>query len=285
MMHGEIAEQPDAPYVRRRDRLLRGGHHFPELGPVTAVSAARFLPTGLPQVQADLAERGFAIRQLDRPLDTAEFRGLGDALGAPIPETDAQVQPFVEDGVILNLISRHAETADVSLQPFATNYLSLHSEGSGRPVGQQPRYLALMCREPGADDDEAQTVLTSMAGVAGRLSLAQTRTLARTCYRHAGGDPWIARRQDGRQAFSFRDFMGQTLRWTHDGPAKDPQLVDDALRALLEAMYDPDGMVAVRWRPGLLVVFDNTFFFHGRTARITAPTRRRHLMRLRVAEA
>ncbi|MER6684895.1 TauD/TfdA family dioxygenase [Streptomyces olivaceoviridis] len=284
-MHGEIAEQPDAPHVRRRQELLCGSHRFPEPGPVTTASAAGFLPAGVPGLLADLAERGFAMRQLDRPLDTCEFRALGDVLGSPIPETDEQVRPFVEDGVVLNLISRHTETSDVGLQPFATNYLSLHTEGSGRPVAQQPRYLVLMCREPGDGDGTAQTVLTPMAGVAARLAPEHTRTLARTCYRHAGGDPWIARDQDGRTVFSFRDFMGQTLRWTHDGHATDARTVDDALRALLDAMYHPDGMVAVRWQPGLLVVFDNTFFFHGRTARVGPLKEPRHLMRLRVATA
>src|SRR5205085_9044849 len=98
----------------------------------------------------------------------------------------------------------------------------------------------------------------------------------------AGAPSAILRQVGTRPVFSFRDFMAQPLAWCHqpiDGTGADT--VDAAIRALLAAMYTPDGVVGVRWHRGLLVVIDNTFFFHGRTAgRVSAthPTpRRRHL--------
>ncbi|NRQ33073.1 hypothetical protein HII36_14660 [Nonomuraea sp. NN258] len=278
MSHGEFVESPDDPHARLRDGLLRDGSGLPRVGPAPAVRSGPVPADGL---LADLAETGLALRRFDRPLTNGEFRELGAALGSPMAETDPAVQPFVEDRVVLNLISSHEETMDASLQPFAANYLSLHSESSGRPVAEQPRYLALMCREPGDDPGAALTVLTPMASVAGRLTEDELAILRATRYRH--GDPRLrlTRTENGRPVFSFRDFMAQPLEWVTEADAAAEE-VNAAIGALLAAMYDPGPATAVQWEPGLLVVFDNRVFFHGRTARPHPATRRRHLKRLRI---
>jgi alpha-ketoglutarate-dependent taurine dioxygenase len=59
--------------------------------------------------------------------------------------------------------------------------------------------------------------------------------------------------------------------------------VDGALRDLLASMYAPGAASGVHWARGMVVIIDNTCFFHGRTAgRAAASSRRRHLSRLRI---
>ncbi|MEU9123219.1 TauD/TfdA family dioxygenase [Streptomyces sp. NPDC048506] len=285
MIDGSFVERATDRHVRLRQLLLRDGRQ--SLPPPAdfdrpfRLGADGELSRG---ALAHVRHRGAVALRLDEPLPAHRFTALGARLGRAIAETDPAVLPHVEDGVILNLVSRHPETADVSLQPFASNYLSLHSESSGQAVPRQPRYIVLMCHEPG--DGAAQTVLVSMGAVAARLTDRQLAVLARTRYRRAGAPPAILRRVGARPVFSFRDFMAQPLAWRHeaaDGTGADT--VNATVRALLAAMYAPDGAVGVRWRRGLLVVIDNTYFFHGRTAGPASPTTpRRHLQRLRIAE-
>jgi hypothetical protein len=233
-----------------------------------------------------LAERGLALVRLDAPLPDAEFIALGEMLGEPMPETDPAVRPFVERDVLLNLTAVHGATDDVSLQPFATGSLTLHSESSGRPAAQQPRYIVLMCCDPGDDGASAQTVLVSMADVARGLSERARRVLSHTRYRGPHDLPTVARSCGGRVAFSFRDFNGQPLEWESMLPDLDQRAAEDTFRELLAVMYEPSGATGVHWTPGLLVVIDNTYFFHGRTAGPSVvPKRRRHLKRLRLVEA
>ncbi|MEO3890696.1 TauD/TfdA family dioxygenase [Nonomuraea sp. B5E05] len=281
MVYGTFMENPTDPHVSLRGKLLKDGSGLPRVGPLPAVRRsvpARELSEDL---RSDLARTGVALRRFDRPLTNDQYRELGEALGNPMPETDPAVQPFVEDQVVLNLISSHEETADASLQPFAANYLSLHTESSGRPVPEQPRYLALMCCEPGDDPQAALTVLTPMERIAQRLAEQDIALLRTTRYRH--GDPALrlVRAEDDRLVLSFRDFMSQPLEWINEDDVAVPA-VNDAIGALLTSMYDPSSAMAVQWEPGLLVVFDNRVFFHGRTARLRPANHRRHLKRLRI---
>lgn len=280
---GSFRASPSDPHLAPRERLL--GNATPLHGPTAAPLREQEADTrGLHQeVTEQLWRQGLAVVQLDQPLSPGRFRTLGDGLGTATPETDPAVQPFVQDGVILNLRSRHAPTAEVSLQPFARNSLSLHSESSGAEVSRQPRYIVLMCVNPGDETPHARTVLVPMREVARRLSPGTLELLSRTRYRDSPAAPPIARHVDGRWVFSFRDFLDQELRWTHDRPDTDPEAVNAALRELLTAMYAPEDALAVRWRRGLLVVIDNTYYFHGRTAGAAAPPRQqRHLQRLRI---
>jgi hypothetical protein len=184
--------------------------------------------------------------------------------------------------VVLNLRDVHGATGDVALQPFSRGPLTLHSEGSGRPVADQPRYLVLMCLHPGGSAVAAQTALVPMAAVAAALDERSLAVLTRTRYRASIAGPAIARTLGGRVVFSFRDFAGQQLEWAHTGDA-DAAEVAGVLRGLLACLYRPDPATGVHWAPGLLVVLDNRRWFHGRTAAPAgAAPGGRHLKRLRL---
>jgi hypothetical protein len=281
VLHGTFLERPDDPHVPLRAAMLSGETTLPQPAvPVRTGRAADFPGEVFDQVSADLTGSGLAVVDLDEPAPADAFRAFGERLGEPMPERDPTVQPYVEQSVILNLRAERGHTADVSLAPFARNFLSLHSESSGRRVAEQPRHIVLMCCEPG-DATAAQTVLVPMSGVAERLGEDRVELLAGTRYLAATEPPTIARREAGRTVFSFRDFMSGALEWVGEGG--DADTVNAALRALLAAMYAPGTVAGVHWRRGRVVIIDNTFFFHGRTAGSTgAGSRTRHLKRLRV---
>ncbi|MEU0433597.1 TauD/TfdA family dioxygenase [Streptomyces sp. NPDC006290] len=236
-------------------------------------------------VRGRLEDSGLALARLDRPLDEAGLLALGADLGRVSEETDPAVLPYVEQGRILNLISGRAATEDVALQPFSAGTLTLHSEGSGRPVATQPRYIVLMCQDPG-DEAAAQTVLVPMRAVAERLQPRTLHTLGGLFYQDAPGVPPMARTVGDRTVFSFRDFGDRPLRWLagkDTGPCADAAAeADDAIAALLAAMYRPETALGIRWQRGTLAVIDNTWFFHGRTAGRFSAGARRHLQRIRV---
>ncbi|MEU7241579.1 TauD/TfdA family dioxygenase [Streptomyces sparsogenes] len=284
VVHGSFRATPSDPHVAAREALLGNGLRLPGTDTTPAPDEGPAGSDGLHrEVTEQLWHRGLAAVQLDEPLPRDRFLALGAFLGTATPETDPAVRPYVEDGVVLNLRSEHAPTRDVSLQPFARNSLSLHSESSGAAPARQPRYIVLMCVDPGDDTHHANTVLVPMRDVARRLSPDTLDLLSRTRYRDSPEAPPVARRVDGHWVFSFRDFLDQQLRWTHTGPAGDAETVNGALRELLTAMYEPGPATGVRWRRGLLVVIDNTYYFHGRTAgSATPPRRQRHLKRLRI---
>ncbi|WP_424184739.1 TauD/TfdA family dioxygenase [Actinokineospora sp. G85] len=284
MRSGTFAEHPEDPHVAHRPRLLGGTSVWPM--PDIPVRSAASVAYGAEAVRADLAEHGIAVLDAASTATAAQLRALGESLGVPMPERAPAVQPYVEDGVVLNLVADQGHTADTDLAPFAKNFLSLHSEGSGRAAAEQPRHIVLTCVDPGDDAASAQTVLVPMARVADALTAEQLDLLSATSYAHlAESGPTIARHVEGRVVFSFRDFMSDPLEWVcaAPGPA-DGSDVAAALRALLTAMYtvEPAG---VHWRPGRLVVIDNTFSFHGRGAgSAAAGSRHRHLRRVRVVD-
>lgn len=234
-------------------------------------------------VHESLKRNGLALVELGQPMADERFIEFGSGFGELIPERDPSVQPFVSHGVVLNLTAERGRTKDVSLQPFSVQHLSLHSEGSGRRAAEQPRYIALMCCDPGPDPRTAQTVLIRMAEVARQLDAEDVKLLCETRYLRNTEGPHIARRVDGRVIFSFRDFVTDKLEWVHTGHERDPERVDEAIRRLLAAMYRPAAAWGTQWKRGQLLIIDNTFFFHGRTSgHVVANTRRRHLKRLRI---
>ncbi|SDG59533.1 Taurine catabolism dioxygenase TauD, TfdA family [Lentzea fradiae] len=280
MRTGVFAEQDHYTHVAARQALLDSSRTLPEpLG--GAVATAGGTPAEVAGVvRAALRQHGAAVVQLEELLSDDDFRAVGAHLGTAMPETDPAVQPFVTDGVVLNLVTRHSHTADTSLQPFAENSLSLHTEGSGRPAGQQPRHIVLMCQDPGANPASAQTVLVPMSGVRQQLSPEHEAVLSRTRYAHLPAGETILREHEGRAVFSFRDFLNDKLEWVNEGDDS-AEAVEQALQALLSGMYTA-GAAGVHWRRGLLVVVDNTYFFHGRTAGVSSPAHPRHLKRLRL---
>jgi len=228
-----------------------------------------------------LALQGIICAALDRPLTIPEFVAVGARLGTCQPETDPSVAPFTEAGFVLNLLSRYEETENVGLQPFSVGSLNLHTESSGKPLVQQPRYIALMCCELGDEATASATVLAPMAEVEERLAPRTLPILMRTWYRRNVDGPTIARRDGGRVVFSFRDFGHEPLEWAHDGEAADPDEVRDAIADLLAAMYGATDW-RVAWQRGLLAVVGNGVFFHGKTRARGVSDRPRRLQRLRI---
>ncbi len=263
MLDGCYVESELEPHVALRERLLAGG--------MVAGDAAAFVSTGL------------LMHDYGEPLDDEAFLNLGASLGRLMHEDHPSVRPFVDRGVILNLVSEYAATDNVDLQPFATNFLTLHTESSGKPLAEQPRFILLMCIDPGDDGSVAETIVVPMDGVAERLGTHQLALLSQTRYRRNAPGATIVRRCNDRHVFAFRDFGRDELLWTYEGSDATADDINDAIRGLLAAMYTPESSAAVRWRRGRLVGIDNTFFFHGRTSGMSAqPRQRRHLKRLRI---
>ncbi|MEH0971295.1 TauD/TfdA family dioxygenase [Micromonospora sp. CPCC 205546] len=283
MVQGYFNEKPEDAHVKLREAMLCGEVLPPPEIPTLDLECADFPGRGGDEVANSLRRDGVAVVQFDRILSNAAFLSFGRMLGEPMPESHPTVASYVESDVILNLIAKHDDTADVSLQPFARTFLSVHSEGSGRPVAEQPRYIVLMCCEPGDDATSAQTALVSMAEVAARLSDREVEILSQTRYLRNPAGPNICRTEGGRTVFSFRDFMADTLEWTSTCEDAGPEEVNDAIRSLLAAVYQGDTAAGVHWRRGMMVLIDNTHYFHARTSRsMNAVTRRRHLKRLRI---
>ncbi|MGW2051681.1 TauD/TfdA family dioxygenase [Streptomyces sp. NPDC001858] len=284
MMQGTFVSRTTDAHIGPRANLLELGSELaPPSLPVPEVRTEDLPGPALDDFLGRLGKAGLAGLRLDRPLSDERFRAFGELLGTPQPETDPAVLPKVALDVVLNLVGERERTEEVSLQPFAANPLSLHTEGSGRPVAEQPRYIVLMCCDPGDDAGAAQTVLAPMDVVGSRLTAHELETLSRTRYRRNAQGPPILRDIDGRRVFSFRDFLAEPLEWTYSGTDTAPDSVDTALRSLLTAMYAPGGHSGVRWERGLLLAIDNTCYFHGRRAgTFSVPTRRRHLKRLRI---
>lgn len=281
MLKGSFTENSSDDHCRLRAQLLSENSALAQPAVGFPATAADFPGEILDGIDRDLVRYGLGVVRLDEPLPNGLFRKLGSALGTVTPETAPDIQSYVEDGVVLNLRADAGITQDVSLQPFASNPLSLHSEGSGRAVADQPRYIVLMCVEPG--DNSASTVLVSMDEVAAGLDAEDLRLLRATRYADAPGVPPVVRSQGDHVVFAFRDFQQDTLRWVCEADGASPEAVNGALGRLLTRMYEARGASGVLWSRGLLVVIDNTRFFHGRTAGLPrAAARTRHLKRLRI---
>ncbi|MEU1401637.1 TauD/TfdA family dioxygenase [Streptomyces sp. NPDC005728] len=291
MVQGAFVERDSDPHVALRSSLLDSGRRLPSpRETVPPVPPGEVVADTVRQLDSD----GLFLGALDTTPVDDDFIALGKTLGELIPETDPAVQDHVSQEVLLNLVSVHPETDDASLQPFATGALTLHSEGSGRPVAGQPRYIVLMCCDPGkpavtADGRElvpAQTVLVPMAEVHEALTPAERDILRVTRYRTDQSVPTVLREVDGRPVFSFRDFGTAALHWVSDARGATESDVNDAFRALLAAMYAHEPARAVHWAHGTVAAIDNTYFFHGRTSGAAhQPGSRRHLKRLRIRTA
>ena len=283
MLEGRFAESDTDRHVARRAELLAGDGGIPPLGPVKQWPVGTRPERVLPSISDELADNGLAVADFDGPLPPDDFIGLGEQLGSVMQERDPTVQPRVYRGGLLNLVTEIGHTADVAVQPFSTTGLAMHTEASGKPVAEQPRYIALMCLEPGDQDSSAQTVVVAMADIAARLSRDDLAVLEELRYHRNTAGPFIARQEEGRTVLSFRDFCGDELHWVHEGRSRSATEINDVLRRLLAAIYHPGSARVARWRRGRLVVLDNTRFMHGRTAgaRETGAIRR-HLQRLRI---
>lgn len=223
---------------------------------------------------------GVIIHLSDQLLSSQELLAFASKLGKPIPETVPAVQKYVEYDSVLNLRREHGLEDNVDVQPFATNAITLHTEGSRNPVERQPRLLVFQCRETAAAGQGGQTVLVRMDDVFRHLSESSAKILSRTKYVSPPGSPAIIREVSGRPTFSFRDFKVDPLEWTYEGHEADgAESVNHAISEALVAMYRVP-WTGVHWHTRALVILSNFHFFHGRTA-IVSQTER-HLQRVRL---
>lgn len=288
-MHGTFIESTGAPHRQLRQAVLRN---------LACTSPASFLTskttqacqatTALSEILPSLHAVGAATLQCERPLQNDELVTLGQQLGSLLPETAAPIQPYVESGVILNLRSYHRDTTDLHLQPFAANYITLHTECSTRPLSNQPRYLLLACVTPPNPLDGGNTLIVSMDAVHQQLSARHSAALKRIHSARAPAAPSILHNNLGRPTFCFRDPESEAFPWRYEpqDPLLTPADIDEALTALLLAMYDSRALRRIPWQTGLIAIIDNTRFFHGRTAlnfQHCHPPR--HLQRLRILNA
>ena len=283
MIQGTFTETPTDHHVLLRADMLGGGGDLssPTVNAIV-VSGDRF-PDGIAtEARAAVERDGIALVSLGQPVEVDRFLTFGRYFGTAMSERDPAVQPFVQDDVVLNLLSEGRCTSDSSLQPFASNELNIHSESSGRALTEQPRYIALLCVDPGEDARQSQTILISMADVDDRLTADERAILTQTRYSRNPNAPPLLRSLDGRPVFSFRDFGKAELDWTYFGDTADADAVKKALRALLAAIYGSNA-IGMQWAAGDLALIDNMRFFHGRTRGVIDPSSPpRHLMRLRL---
>jgi alpha-ketoglutarate-dependent taurine dioxygenase len=257
----------------------------PEWADRIECSAGELLVDDAP-LRRPLAGSGLVEARLDRPLTSDELITLGRRLGSPLPENAVGVQEFVEQGVLLNVIAVHGTTEDIDLQPFSDTALTLHTERSGAAFPRQPRFLVFLCLRAPEPGSGGQTLLVRGADVYANLAPAHREVLRHTSYAAGQPPPILCGHATGPR-FSFRDFRGQQLHWRYHGPEPvDESAVNGAIHALTAAMYQPECVRGVWWRPSTMVVLDNATAFHGRSAaRPTTGANPRHLKRLRVLAA
>ena len=279
-MNGVFVEQRSDRHVALRRQLLTTSSSLIDL-PVSRCASSELLGRLGDDLGQILAADGVICVELDRLLSTVQFLELGARLGTAQPETDDSVAQFVEDAVILNVLSRYEATEDVRIQPFSVGCLNMHSEGSRKTVAYQPRYIVLMCCSPGDEATASLTILAPMVDVRRRLAPETLLVLSRTRYAQNVNGPMIAREFDDRIVFSFRDFGSQPLEWLYEGDDADAERIRGAIEDLLAAIYSA-AAINVPWRSGFLLIIDNWCFFHGKTAARGVSDRPRHLKRLRI---
>lgn len=286
-LHGVVREQPDDPHVARRQQVLRRERWYPPPPGATPQDvAATDLVDAFARIKVGVESHGVVLLRFDRLLTNPELISLASLLGVPQEQGDERLQAYVEDGVILNLRADHTETADLTWELlFAENYVMMHSELAGRLIPEQVRYLLFQCVAAPVRDEGGQTLLVPMEAVRAQLSDRQADILRATRHGAYANPPMFLTTHEGRDVFAVKDAEGEDLPWRYDG--RDATVttaeVDDAVRALLAAIYHEPAAFGVPWEPLLLGVFDNTRFLHARTfSRRPADAAPRHLREIRV---
>lgn len=284
-IRGTFQENLTDDHVLLRNSLLNSGEGIQEIATSISLDSFADIESKFNPLLQKMKKEGFLNVQLDQPLSNDDFLSLGRLLGSLIPEPywDEQVFPYIEDEFILNVRSNHTETINVNLQPFATNYLSLHTECSRRPIDEQPSYIVLMCCTPGSPDTQADTILVPMKEVFANLSDDVKEILANTRYNDTSGIPSFLRLHQSNPIFSFRDFQQTDMDWHYSGSYSEAK-VNQAILELLINMYNPKFTQKISWKTGLLCIIDNRHFFHGKTSGRGQPLNsgNRHLKRLRI---
>lgn len=262
-----------------RSLVVRPAHPLPP--PPVAPTSPTSLDVAEQSLALQLRTSGVGLLRFGECLSSADFMDLGRRLGAVASEDSPDVQPFVENGVILHL--RQTEpTGRAQDAPFEARELLLHSEGSRWAAHRQPRYILLYCVDPG-ENPGAQTVLVSFAAVLDRLGAATREVLRETYQADIPGSSAILTTRDGIDVFSFRDLGDEPYHW--DSPHS-PARMGATLTELVSACYAPELAHGWHWSERDLLVIDNHRWFHGRTRSRPASKSQspRHLMRLRIRE-
>jgi hypothetical protein len=226
---------------------------------------------------------GVALINFDQSLTNKQFISFGNYFGHPISEEASATQRYVDENIILNLISEQGHTSNVDTQPFSTNYLTLHTESSARKIAEQPDYIILMCCEKGFGTIEQKTVLVSIESVINQLTENEIALLSKTKYFCNLEGPTIIRKENGRFIISFRDFYPGAIEWIYFGDETNVHAINSAMSSLLYAMYNSNSAMGISWKNGNVVIVGNTYFFHGRTAgTVEKIPPYRHLKRLRI---
>jgi alpha-ketoglutarate-dependent taurine dioxygenase len=286
-LEGVLRETPADPHVARRQQVLRRERWYPAPPGTTPHDvSADDLVDAFARIKVGVESHGVVLLRFDRLLTNPELISLAGLLGVPQLQSDERLAPYVEDEVILNLRADHTETADLTWQLlFAENYVMMHSELAGRLIPEQVRYLMFQCVAAPVRDEGGQTLLVPMAAVRALLTDRQAAILRSTRHGAYANPPMFLTDHEGRDVFAVKDAEGEDLPWRYDGddPTVTADEVDDALRALLGAIYDEPAATGVPWEPLMLGVFDNTRFLHARTfSRRPVDAPARHLREIRV---
>jgi TfdA family taurine catabolism dioxygenase TauD len=279
---GQYPGLVDASFNSLKGTVLRSPVWFDEPEGLERVGArADDLTTNAESLRRSLDNVGIVARIVRGGVSNRELIEIGRQLGEPIEERAPAIQQYVEDEVVLHLKMDRPESMNADLQPFSENPITLHSEGSQRSLDDQPRYILFFCDDASEDLGGGQTIVTPMSTVSSRIAPDIAQSLGRTTYAERASPPFL-RGEGGHAVFSFRDFDGPLSWRTTDGSAIDESHVATSLAALLRAMYVPENVRGIRWRPNDLVVIDNRRFFHGRALIGSSGMRKRHLRRVRI---
>ena len=211
-----------------------------------------------------LKTRGLWLGALPAPLDVGICCSSRRISARCFRSPHGESACFVESRYVLNLRTMYAPTEDKTSQPFAENYLALHSEGSWHASAMQPDYVVLQCVSSGRRDNGGQTIVTPMRLVAQPLPLREAIT-------ERADVPTSPRPTCASSAANpARSTSAFAISTAHSYPGSAycprPTLTNAAaLNASLAAMYEAPAY-GVELGPGMVCVVDNRRFFHGRTA-------------------
>jgi hypothetical protein len=282
-LYGQFLESKDHPHVQLRGELLQSNTAASFSHPTIKLASD---PSDNSRKILKYLEKGGGIARFsfsNNPLNS-DLIAIARQLGTPMAERSNDVAEFVEDLFVLNVVDRFDHLAPVAMQPFSSAPLSIHTESSGNPISMQPRYILLYCVDQGQFSGGAATLGVSMADVAAKLSDHDISLLAQTRYSRCPPGSNILRFTAHGPTFSFRDFCQEALDWICEAPSAKPEYVNNAIGALLKAMYSANS-IAIHWQAGTIAVIDNWRFFHGRSAARHKPGSNRWLKRIRILEA
>jgi alpha-ketoglutarate-dependent taurine dioxygenase len=261
--------------ARRRAVLDR--HRWYDAPASDAVRATASDAARLGRIARDIAATsGLALVDVDRLLSPEELVRLASKFGTPIEEHDDAVRPFVLDRAVLRMEAA-IDKPSVDLQPFSSEWISFHSEGSRRPAVHRPTWLLFQCVSPPLVDRGGQTLLRRAADIVEALRPSSVEVLRETVLCPETCDTTVVSSDEGHPILTFRDPAPEVMTWVSPAPSDE---VKTALWDLLVVLYDVAAVEAVPWRRNRLVVLSNAAYLHARSSASRSP---RVLHRVRVA--